>query len=152
MEKDSQCWTPKTPRIYKGTQKNKCTRDFWMVNVINFVTWTDGLQHDFETTPMKNLKCGKFGKLTNTYLQNKSWCPQDKMWYISSSSSSSRSKSFVTFKWNWVKSWICWRWSSTIGFNTFKQIFVSLKCKDVFVCTLTSFNGSAWKLCMNEKS
>jgi hypothetical protein len=62
---------------------------------------------------LKNLKCGKFGKLTNTYLQNTSWCPQDKMWYMSSSSW--RSKSFVTSKWNWVKSWIFWRWSSTIG-------------------------------------
>lgn len=35
--------------------------------------------------------------------------------------------------------------------HTFKQLFVSFKSKDVFVCSSTSFNGSSWKFCMNEE-
>jgi len=43
------------------------------------------------------LKCENFGKFINTYLQNKSWCPQGGM--SDMSSSSWRSKSFVASRW-----------------------------------------------------
>ncbi len=94
----------------------KCIITFWMTNVIIFVTWK---HDDFETTLwrlIKNLKCEKFGKFTNTYLQNKFWRLQGGT--SNMSSSSWRSKSFVAFGWNWAKSWISWRWSLTVGFNT----------------------------------